>query len=334
MSDYSKDIPFSPEKAEEAVCPCCHVRPEGKEIERNGWKFVQCSSCGSLILNPRPKQEFIDSFYKKDYDYAGVDISFDKALKKILNNAWVVFKVKRYLKVIKKICVNVKLLDYGCGFGQFLIFAKKEIQSFGFELSERGRKTVENILSLPVTNAKEKLIKWGPFSVITSFHVFEHLSDPGNVLNLFHDMLEENGILLLVVPHGNSLARKAMGSEWEWCAYPVHNVLFTKEGLKKIVEECGFAVEKIYTQTGDVPSPFKLKKLRNRLLKRKNTLSNLKTTPAFSEKGNYGQLRKVYWKIMAGLFRLTSPLGLLTDPFLPIGDELVIFARKKNKKAL
>ena len=70
------------------------------------------------------------------------------------------------MKDLKRLTEWHKLLDYGCGYGRFLIFANEEFDCNGFEISTNEREVVETNLGLTVSCC-EKDLNIGGYDIIS-----------------------------------------------------------------------------------------------------------------------------------------------------------------------
>ena len=62
--------------------------------------------------------------------------------------------------------------------------------------------------------------------MVTLWDVLEHLASPNNELHTIHELLEDDGILVINVPDISSLPAKIM--RWKWPFYlSVHLTYFT-----------------------------------------------------------------------------------------------------------
>ena len=101
---------------------------------------------------------------------------------------------------------EVKLLDIGCGKGQFLNFLKKKGWSvYGTEFSsisaETAKKRIGNdsiFISSDFDELRNISIK---FNIITLWHVLEHLKNPKKLINLIDEKLISNGFVVIEVPN-------------------------------------------------------------------------------------------------------------------------------------
>ena len=94
-------------------------------VKRSGFVFspAKCMHCGLVFLDTTPSESEITKFYsKKYYSGKGFDktINYCKGIKK--SSAYTLFNKR--LKNIEKFSKKGKILDIGCGLGEFLIAAR------------------------------------------------------------------------------------------------------------------------------------------------------------------------------------------------------------------
>jgi len=86
----------------------------------------------------------------------------------------------------------------------------------------------------------------GKFDVINMGEVLEHLPDPKGMLKIAFDMLEDGGVLTLIVPNDfnpfQQILRKSCGFEPWWVAPPHHLNYFNIPSLSDLVQSAGFRV--------------------------------------------------------------------------------------------
>lgn len=131
--------------------------------------------------------------YKKAFQVKKTSNFFDKDYAVILN----------YLKNVFPGGKQIRLLEFGSSWGYFLYQAKlKGFSCIGVEISKKRAKIGGEILNVDIVNALSEL-KNKKFDVIVSFHTLEHLLDIHTIFKEFHNLLDDDGIVLLEVPLGN-----------------------------------------------------------------------------------------------------------------------------------
>lgn len=146
--------------------------------------------------------------------------------------------VRRY-NMVKEMCINKKVLDFGCGFGGFLSKIKNAAKTaVGVELSEVERNYL-NERGIMCERALDDVE--GKFDVITLFHVFEHLQNPQEWLLKFNEKLSPGGKLVIEVPNANDVLLSRYENEKfaDFTYWSAHLVLYTTESLESLIKRVG-----------------------------------------------------------------------------------------------
>jgi len=186
--------------------------------------------------------EDLDRYYESD-KYVSHQLE-NKSLINILYNfarkIMLHYKSKNLMPFVKP---AGKLLDIGCGSGDFLSFMdKKNFNVFGVE----NNKTALEICAkkkLKVYNSLEALPEKS-FDIVSLWHVLEHLPQPEEVIANIHDLLTSNGVLVLAAPNFSSHDRLHYQHNWAALDVPRHRWHFTPEGLEQMLLTAGFKLQK------------------------------------------------------------------------------------------
>jgi SAM-dependent methyltransferase len=216
-------------------CPLCSST-NYKDVKRYGLvkkdkytcKVVRCLSCGHFFSIANETYE-VNKIYSEG-QYVVVDTRktiFDKIL--MIDDLLIIRSISK-LKNKRK-----DILDFGCGKGRFL----KRIQTYGWkvkgvETAKERASFASKVLSLDIsTNQYEKgAISGSPFSVITIFHVLEHLPRPSVLLDeLIENNLSKDGLAVIEVPLFGSLQSRIAGKYWIHLDPPYHISHFTKKNI-------------------------------------------------------------------------------------------------------
>ena len=140
---------------------------------------------------------------------------------------------------------NAKVLDYGCGAGEFLKFIENDVQTFGYEPNESARNFAKQKTSKTKFISNFNEIENESLDVISLWHVFEHIENQKEILDLFHQKLKSNGTLIIAVP--NCSSHDAIYYKEFWAAYdvPRHLFHFTKLGMEKLMNNENWKLDKI-----------------------------------------------------------------------------------------
>lgn len=101
------------------------------------------------------------------------------------------------------------VLDYGCGTGDFIVYARKQpwaFQAMGYDLHQnKSNRALDNTF---VTQEPLRTRKW---DVLTMFDVMEHLEDPAEVLNAI-----PHRYLVVTVPNADPRLFANTAAFWKW----------------------------------------------------------------------------------------------------------------------
>ena len=195
--------------------------------------YAECSRCGTLVQEPMPNPAQLSQFYPPDYH----SMVHEGRIARLRNAV----RIKRMVRLRR---VAGPILDYGCGDGSFLLQAAETLPHeafWGYEIASRtetkvlagGRVTI-------VTGDPESLFQQLPLcGVITMNHVIEHLPDPQAIIKVLADRLVPGGVFEGQTPAADSLERHVFGSRWSGYHAPRHTVIFSRAGLRRMLEHCG-----------------------------------------------------------------------------------------------
>ena len=79
-------------------------------------------------------------------------------------------------------------------------------------------------------------------NAITLWHVLEHFTEPRALLGKAHSLLNPNGLLFIRVPDFSSFWSRLLRQYWIWFQPQNHYVHYSKQSLKKLVEDQGFDI--------------------------------------------------------------------------------------------
>lgn len=204
------------------------------------FNMVKCNNCGLVFLNPQPDEKFLSQFYV--FNYYG-NQSFFYYIFSFINNFIIKNKATLILKRKKG-----KILDIGCGDGDFLNFMKdRGWQVYGVEPSKSGAKLSKQKLKTNIYNIVLSKVRFPKqyFDVVTMWHVLEHVDNSYDALKEVRRITKNNGLLIVAVPNIDSFQAKIGGKKWFHLDVPRHLYHFSPETLRKLLEKNGFKIEKI-----------------------------------------------------------------------------------------
>lgn len=212
-------------------------------ISEEKFRLVRCKECGLIYINPRPIKKEISNYYSYDY-YSSGGNNFKTSIEKMLSY----YFLSRQKKMIHQFKKEGKILDIGCGSGNFLSsFSSKEWESYGVEPNPVGydlskEKMKNNIFNKELSDCK---FPDNYFDVITMWHVLEHIYDPNEELQEINRILKDDGILILSIPNIKSLGFRIAGKHWFHLDAPRHLCHFDPATISEILRKNGFEILKM-----------------------------------------------------------------------------------------
>lgn len=260
-------------------CPiCCKMQPEarisylGRGCYRSlEFQYLDCSYCGSLFVHPMPDQAVLSEMYGPEY----LDIHYATELNGGKSNSEAAQELDDAIRLLVSFKPSGRILDLGCGAGQFLIAANKAgFQPEGYEWRPATAELATNATGLKVHTGSLKELE-SRYDAVHLADVLEHCPDPLNVLLEARRLLAPGGILIVRGPLENQanvfqqgvrlhrLLRTRLMTLPPITLPPYHLILFARMGWQALIRRSGLAVlyERIYEVHWPVPERFRLSPL-------------------------------------------------------------------------
>jgi 2-polyprenyl-3-methyl-5-hydroxy-6-metoxy-1,4-benzoquinol methylase len=225
-----------------AVCTLCECKSHKKAFTKHGYEHFQCANCSSIYVFPRPSDAELIAFYQLEQTEHLSDSCWQDSHK----HAWTLWK--QTLEIAYKKVGFGKLLDIGCGTGEFIQFAQKLgwLDTEGIEIvPEIARiahtKTGSTIHAQVLGSAK---LDYEAYSVITLWDVIEHLSDIKGNLKEIYKLLKPGGILILGTVNRNGFSIRSLKQNAMTFGPPEHLTFFTQKGTSLALNAQGMKVVK------------------------------------------------------------------------------------------
>lgn len=210
------------------------------------YDIALCKRCGFLFADNIPSQKEFETFYKNNAKYT-YNENIPKGLNRIYQDIFLLgsnFLKKYYPGLYKKI----KVLDIGCSIGYILNLFKrsgfKDIK--GIEPSLHCRVVAKKLYGIEVANCPLSKFKNNEkFGLIIMAGVLEHVCILNETLRKVFDLLDDNGLLMIVVPDVDKFSRKPCVPFDEFSIEHIN--YFNKDTLSNLAGKHCF--KNIYTKT-------------------------------------------------------------------------------------
>lgn len=208
-----------------------HLRSE--DIQLSVWC---CCACDICFLNPFPPAELGAKYFALSYASPPKSMYYDDAFKVRVSQT-------RLEALQRRGPQGRRLLDVGCGKGQFVGVALREgWDAWGVEFDAGAVATAHEAgISTVFEGSIEHSALPLTFDVITLWDVIEHLQDPKAVLRQAYDRLAAGG--LLAVRTGNIRSYRFAKNPAKWWAFGVdHRFYFSPRSLANALVATGFTI--------------------------------------------------------------------------------------------
>ncbi|MEZ4757649.1 MAG: methyltransferase domain-containing protein [Flavobacteriales bacterium] len=242
MEQHRETLPHCP------ICRSTTFRPgvtiKDHSITQESFQVVACSSCGFTFTNPRPLANELDRYYASD-DYISHS-NRSRGLKEHLYQLARRRAIRGKHNLIARYHPNGRVLDIGCGTGQFLAYlASRGYLVQGVEPSTTAREQAIREHALAVVPAITGIIAQENFQVATLWHVLEHVPDLRATFKRLYALLAKGGLLVIAVPDRESWDATHYGTDWAAWDVPRHLSHFRRDDLKTLLREHGFELLEI-----------------------------------------------------------------------------------------
>jgi SAM-dependent methyltransferase len=249
------------------ICRACgstHTTLRGRKTGgflRREFEFHACPDCGLLFVEPFSGFEiYNDAYYRGHGPDPYVDYESEyrdwRRSDRLLEFEDLVQIAERRLSTLGPAvpaphpiaAAPLRLLDFGCGAGAFLMFLR-ERGSLGRRPLELTGHDVGSYADLLKTQDGFRILDLdeltrepaASFDVISLIEVLEHLPSPLAPLQLVARLLKPGGLLLLTTGNLDSPVARRQGIHYRYCAPEIHVSLFNPRCLAQLYRRVGLA---------------------------------------------------------------------------------------------
>jgi 2-polyprenyl-3-methyl-5-hydroxy-6-metoxy-1,4-benzoquinol methylase len=217
-------------------------------LQEAEWVLVRCRSCEQIfhgrILAPDWNQRRFASWMSADaireFEAREAARSIGMAARKLGTgraHAAHALRIEKLTRAIRQPHEPVRLLDFGCGWGEFVLMGK--LLGFDSRGVDRSAPRASGA-AVAVHPSLDDLPPDIRFHAITAFEVFEHLDDPAAVLEQLARRLEPGGIFVVETPDCRGVSGIRSLDDYR-AVHPLEHInAFTHRTLTSFFERRGF----------------------------------------------------------------------------------------------
>ena len=204
-------------------------------------EILECVSCGLVFLSSfdHIKDGFYENSKAHDQETLDIQVWMGKTRR----------DDERRFQYLKSAFTNLRLLDFGCGTGGFLLKARElAMIAHGVEPESRLKNHFQNHDLTVFQNLSEiSLDVIGGYDIITMFHVLEHIPDMRLILSELSKMLASDGQIIVEVPNADDALLTLYSNEpfSHFTYWSCHLYLFTNKTLEMLASQLGLKVNYI-----------------------------------------------------------------------------------------
>ncbi len=228
-----------------ATCPVCDGRRLSYQFSVEGFRIVRCQDCELMLTSPQPSDHELGQIYGENYFLVENDAHGHRHVDELKQAT-----ADQYLDLLDRygIPAGARLLEIGCGHGDFLLqAAKRGSQVTGLEYSAHACEVARaklggtgevihgEIGDLPAPADPED-----GYDVCVMADVIEHVRDPRRFLEQARALLKPGGVLFVATPTLDSWSARVLRNRWMEFK-PEHLWYFKSATLQTLLLRAGFA---------------------------------------------------------------------------------------------
>ena len=229
------------------TCPWCgnttnhfYLKVKDYFLTQEEFELYQCDHCGLVFTVPRPAPEQIGNYYKSEEYYSHQQNS--KGFIPRIYEGVKSINLRGKVAMATSDMVKGRLLDIGCGVGDFLLQVKKlGWEVMGIEPSDQAANIAQSRLGFaPLKPTDYEKLPDQSFDVITMWHVLEHVDDLKSQTKELNRLLRPGGRLVIALPNYQSFDCQYYNDKWAAWDVPRHLNHFSQSCLQDILNTVDF----------------------------------------------------------------------------------------------
>ncbi len=210
------------------------------------YEIIECQACSLIMQRFVPNQQFLEEIYDEYIDPS--ESLSRKSASEEQHKKLYLGELNLVAQLINKPVENIKVLDYASGWGNWIRTAKKQgFVCYALELSEHRKQHLRDSGILVVNEEEMNSLQ---LEFVNCDQIFEHLTDPLEVLMSIKNVLCDGGILRVSVPHSFRPHKEisALHINAEHLLIPdilaplEHLNYFNRKSLKQLAKQAGMEI--------------------------------------------------------------------------------------------
>jgi SAM-dependent methyltransferase len=218
-------------------CTVCGSREHGPLYTG----ILKCRECKHVFADLRITDDELRALYSRSY-FFGNEYSDYLADREVLrkNFRLRLKTLERYINPTR----HHRLLEIGSAYGLFLELVRNRFDAIGIDITADGTRYAQDVLGLNVIHGDFLAHEFDDsgYDVVCLWDTIEHLRDPHLYLEKISRQTRPGALLAITTGDVGSLVARTKGPRWRLVHPPTHLHYFSRETLRRLLENYGFDV--------------------------------------------------------------------------------------------
>lgn len=235
-------------------CPAC-LDDRGVEVfSKDGFRFRECTTCGSIYSSPRPTKQLLHEFYAESESSTFWAEVFWPAIAESRHEHVIRPRVATILQHnhFSQLRTGLTVVDVGAGAGAFLsefcMQADVPVRAVAIEpgksLANQARTNGLEVIEISI---EDPAAPRGLGDLVTSFEVIEHVFDPFEFVESVFSLTAPGGLVLCTGLGGDGFDIRVLRERANAVSVPHHLNFLSVQGFERLFERAGFSQVKVET---------------------------------------------------------------------------------------